>query len=691
MAYSFLSNYTDPAVNNCTTYIGVIKNRTISDPNHVVFRFLSDGVNENESFTYKQLEIRAKAIGASMQKVGSKGDKVLLLFQPGLSYVASLFACFYSGFVAVPAYPPRRNRGIDRIHTIIKDSQARICIVSQSVYDNIQSQKQTGINDELLDGLKWIIYEDVTDSNASEFNNTLISGDDIALLQYTSGSTGNPKGVLVTQLNLLYNSEYIRQSMGLDSNAVAIHWLPVFHDMGLVGGLLQGAYNGGVSIGMPPTAFLKKPLNWLKAFEKYGGTLGGGPDFTYNYCARKTNEEEISNLNLSTVNVLYSGAEPIRKSTYDNFSKKFSDSKFKEEQFYSCYGLAESTLIVTGGFHNSKPKYLKVDADAFSKNEIKILDNNQTRAIDLVGSGHTWMETNVEIVDPVTLIKVKKNQVGEIWISGPSLAAGYWNKPDETKRTFEAIIAKTGEGPFLRTGDLGFLNDGELYVTGRIKDLIIIRGVNYYPSDIEYTIQNAVAELGQNMGAAFSVTQYGVERLVIVQELVRSTLRNTDFDKLIEEIRQVIAEEYELDVYSIVLIKTGSIPITSSGKIRHQHTKSKFLNNDLSIISQWIKEEVEEIEEKTIETSETSEEIIKEWLILWIIRNQHISRSKIELDKNIMSYGIDSLTAVTLEAEISERFGFQWHVSSFVLNPTINGLAAEGMKYYRGEISEFKY
>lgn len=533
-----------------------------------------------------------------------------------------------------------------------------------------------------MDGLKWIIYEDVTDSNASEFNNTSISGDDIALLQYTSGSTGNPKGVLVTQLNLLYNSEYIRQSMGLDSNTVAVHWLPVFHDMGLIGGILQGAYNGGVNIGMPPSAFLKKPLNWLKAIEKYGGTIGGGPDFTYDYCTRKTNEEEVSNLNLSTANVLYSGAEPIRKSTYDNFSKKFSDSKFKEEQFYSCYGLAESTLIVTGGFHNSKPKYLKVDADALSKNEIKILDDNQKGAIDIVGSGHTWMETNVEIVDPVTLIKVENNQVGEIWISGPTIAAGYWNKPDETKITFEAIIAKTGEGPFLRTGDLGFLNDGELYVTGRLKDLIIIRGVNYYPSDIEYTIQNAVAELGQNMGAAFSVTQDGVERLVIVQELVRSALQNTDFDKLIEEIRQVIAEEYELDVYSIVLIKTGSIPITSSGKIRHQHTKSKFLNNDLSVISQWTKEEVNDYEDVSVDTVEVSEESIKEWLILWIMRNQKMRLEDIDLDKNIMSYGIDSLTAVTLEADISKQFGFEWHVSSFMLNPTINGLASEGMEYY---------
>ena len=423
MAYSLLKDYNDPVVQNCTTYTEVIKKRTESIPDHVVFRFLSDGVNENESFTYQQLETRAKAIAASMQKAGLKGDKVLLLFQPGLPYIASLFACFYAGFVAIPAYPPRRNRGIDRIHTIISDSQAQICIVSRQVYDNIQSQKINRKKDELLEQLKWIIYEDVADSNAMEFSNTSISPDDVALLQYTSGSTGNPKGVLVTQLNLLYNSEYIRQSMGLSSSTVSVHWLPVFHDMGLIGGILQGAYVGGVNIGMPPAAFLKKPLNWLKAIEKYGGTIGGGPDFTYDYCVRRITDEEIRNLDISTANVLYSGAEPIRKSTYDNFSEKFANSKFKEEQFYSCYGLAESTLIVTGGLNYAKPKYLKLDAKALSLNNIKILDNGQQESINIVGSGHTWMETRVDIVDPVTLKKAGKNKVGEIWISGPTVTA----------------------------------------------------------------------------------------------------------------------------------------------------------------------------------------------------------------------------------------------------------------------------
>ena len=682
MAYSFLENYNDPVVQQCTTYIEVIKNRTIEKPSHVVFRFLSDGVNENESFTYQQLETRSKALGASMQSIGSKGDRALLLFQPGLSYIASLYACFYSGFVAVPAYPPRRNRGIDRIHTIIADSDAKICIVSQQVYNDIQKNLA---NDELLNKLSWIIYEDIPDSKASEFDEIEILPNDLALLQYTSGSTGNPKGVMITQLNLLYNSEYIRRTFELGEKTVGVNWLPVFHDMGLIGGIMQVAYSGGVNIGLPPIEFLKKPLNWLKAIDKYGGTTAGGPNFSYDYCVQKTTEEERKDLDLSTMTVFFCGAEPIRKTTYNEFTEKFAVSNSKEEQFYSCYGLAEATLIVTGGYRVDKPRYLEVDSESLSDNKVKVIEEGSSGGVNLVGCGHLWMETKVEIVDPVNMIKAAKDKVGEIWISGPTLAAGYWNKPEETKRSFGAVIADTGDGPFFKTGDLGFFHEGELYITGRLKDLLIIRGVNHYPNDIEFTIQNAFSELRQNGGAAFPVDEGGEEHLVIVQELERTAIRDTDHDILIEKIRQVIAEEHELDVYSVVLIRTGSIPVTSSGKIQRRQTKFGFLNSELSIVAQWIKEENKSNEPLIEEAIAPTEEGIKEWLILWIMRNQHFRRDEIEMDKNIMSYGIDSLAAVTLETEISRKFGFQWHVSSFMLNPTVNKLAAEGMDIYREE------
>jgi acyl-CoA synthetase (AMP-forming)/AMP-acid ligase II/acyl carrier protein len=680
MTFSFLKDFKDADVQNCSTYTEVIKNRTKTNPNHVVFRFLEDGVNESESFTYGQLDRKSKSVAASLQESGQKGDTVLLLFQPNLSYVASLYACFYSGFIAVPAYPPRRNRGIERIYTIIADSKAKICLISRQVYTDIQRNFK---DNELFENLKWIIYEDVCEGFTSKFFDVDIFSDDIALLQYTSGSTGQPKGVMISQLNLLYNSEYIRQSFNVSKESVGVHWLPLFHDMGLIGGILQAAYAGGVNINMPPMAFLKNPLNWLKAIEKYGGTIAGGPNFTYDYCIQKTSVEEREKLDLSKIDVFFCGAEPIRKSTYDQFLKEFSPSGVRPEQLLSCYGMAETTLIVTGAHSYEKPKYLAVDSTNLSVNTIKLSDENDPNAMIIVGCGHTLMETVVEIVNPKSNKLCASNEVGEIWVSGPTIALGYWDKSEETERNYSAKIVGSNSGQFLRTGDLGFMRDGELYVTGRLKDMIIIRGVNYYPADIEQSIQKTIPEIRTNGGAAFPVNKNNQERLVIVQELERTAMRGVDQTSIIDGIREIIATEFEIDIYSIVLIRAGSLPMTSSGKIQHRQTKYEYLNSDLSIVSEWVNEDTDISNFSITETIAPTEESLREWLIQWIMRNQSLEREEIDLDKNIMTFGIDSLAAVTLETEISKQFGFQWHLSSFILNPTINMLVDEGIKLYQ--------
>ena len=678
MSYDFLKDNNDPTINQSETYIEVIKNRCVEKPEHVVFRFLNDGLNESEAFTYKQLETRSKALGAAMQKVGKKGNRVLLLFPPGLSYVASLFACFYSGFIAVPAYPPRRNRNLHRVNTIIEDSGATVSIISRKVYNDIE---RNFAEDEKLKNIKWIVYEDIEDEKQNEWQETEIKPDDVALLQYTSGSTGNPKGVMLTQLNLLYNSEYIHQTFEFNIESVGVNWLPIFHDMGLIGGVLQAAYGGLLNIGMPPTAFLKNPLNWLKSLEKYGGTTGGGPNFGFDYCMEKISEEDKKTLDLSKVKTFYCGAEPVRKKTMEGFYQQFG---IEARQMYPVYGMAETTLIASGGYQNEKPKYLNVDSEALSQGKIKLTDNSTEKTTEFVGCGHTWMETRIEIIDPETFEIKSENEVGEIWISGPTVAKGYWGKPEETERTFGAFTTDTNEGPFLRSGDLGFLRDKELYITGRLKDMIIIRGVNHYPNDIEFTIQNSHADFRQNGGAVFPIVKDGEEKLAVVQELERTALRNDNHDELISLIRKTISEEHELEVYAISLIRTGSIPLTSSGKIQRRQTKYNFLNNELNIIKSWtLDEEENEITDK--KQIVPTEEAIREWLINWVMRNQHFRRDEIDLDKNIMSYGIDSLSAVTLEQEISEKFGFEWHVSSFMLNPSINKLAVEGMEIFREE------
>lgn len=678
MPHDFLKDFDDPIANKCDTYIEVIKNRTLHQPDHIVFRFLEDGINETDSFTYKRLETRSKALGAELQKYGNKGDRVLLLFPPGLDYIASMFSCFYSGFIAVPAYPPRRNRKIHRLNTIIQDSGSSICIISRQVFSDIE---RNFADHENLRDIKWIIYEDVTDDLSGEFKETEILPDDIALLQYTSGSTGNPKGVMVTQLNLLYNSEYIRQSFEFDTALVGVNWLPIFHDMGLIGGILQVAYLGAVNIVIPPVAFLKNPFNWLKTMDKYGGNTGGAPNFGFEYCIDKISQEEKSNLKLKQVKTFFCGAEPIRKPTMENFHKEFD---IEARQLYPVYGMAETTLMISGGYQSAKPKYLSLDQDELSKGNAVEAEEGSDRILDMVGCGHTWMQTKVEIVDPETFNKQSENKIGEIWVSGPTITKGYWNKPEETEHTFNAYINGSNEGPFLRTGDLGFLREKELYITGRLKDLIIIRGVNHYPGDIEFMLQNSSPDFRKNGGAAFSVVKSGEEKLVVVQELERTALRNDNHDDLISLIREIVSSEFELDVYAVCLIRTGSIPLTSSGKIQRRQTKYDFLNDDLTIVRQWSRDEDFESSE-TIEEDfvEPSEELIKEWLINWIIRNHQFRRDEIDPNKNIMSYGVDSLSAVTLEQEISEKFGFQWHVSSFMLNPSINKLATEGMEIYK--------
>ena len=681
MAFSFLKDYDDPDVKNCTTYTEVIKNRVRSIPNKIAFRFLSDGENVSDTLTYAQLEMRSKAIGSVLQKNGRKGDTVLMLFQTGLSYVASLFACFYSGFVAIPAYPPRRNRGIDRIYSIIEDSECSICLTTKSVYKDI---KRNFDNDPLLSKLNWIIYEDVNDLASNEFGEIELSSDDIALLQYTSGSTGNPKGVIISQMNLLYNSESIRNFFNHDMNLIGVHWLPIFHDMGLVGSILQPPYVGGESNLMPPVVFLKNPFLWLKAIGDYKATTIGGPNFMYDYCVNKIADDKIDQIDLSSIKIAYCGSEPIREATYNDFFEKFKDTGFKKKMYYSCFGMAETTLIVTGGHYDDPPRVLYADPKQFANSKIVEVNNTNKSSISFVSCGSTLFDTQLVIVDPQTLEICHEDVIGEVWISGPTVAVGYWNNEEETERNFNAFISETGEGPFFRTGDLGFLNNNELFITGRIKDLIIIRGKNHYPGDIEFSIQDIIVELKFNSGAVFSIADNGTEKLVVVQELERSAMRDTDFLALFSNIRKIISEDHELEIHEIILLRPGSIPMTSSGKIQRRQTKFDYLNGNLNIIESWQNDDLILEEYITIDSIPT-EESIKEWVIQWLMRNQRYRRQDIDPDKNLMSYGIDSLAAVTLETEISKQFGFQWHVSSFILNPTINKLAEEGMEIFNGE------
>lgn len=447
-----------------------------------------------------------------------------------------------------------------------------------------------------------------------------MSGDTLAFLQYTSGSTGTPKGVMLTHSNLLHNSALIHRCFEHTPHSQGVIWLPPYHDMGLIGGILQPLYGGFPVTLMSPLVFLQRPFVWLQTISQTRATTSGVPNFAYDFCVRKITPEQRAILDLSSWEVAFCGAEPVRADTLDRFTVTFKSCGFRREAFYLCYGLAEATLMVSGGLKAALPTIYTVQGPALKRNRVVMASAEDADVWKLIGCGQSPPDQKVVIVDPESLIQCPPAQVGEIWISGPGVASGYWNRPEETKQTFGAYLADTGEGPFLRTGDLGFLKDGELFVTGRLKDLIIIGGRNHYPQDIERTVEQSHPSLRPGCCVAFSIDVEGEEQLVVAAEVERhyqptyrqptnkrkdsveqnrlpdrngveigqsSKLEDRlllDVDAVVRAIRQAVAEQHELQVYTVVLLKINSIPKTSSGKIQRQACRTEFLTNSLSML-----------------------------------------------------------------------------------------------------------
>ncbi|NQU85630.1 MAG: AMP-binding protein, partial [Mariniphaga sp.] len=651
--------------------IDLLQLRAKNQPDDLAYVFLNDGENEEGSITYKQMHEKAKVIAVTLQKTCKKGDRAVLLFPNGIEFIVTVFGCFYAGVIAVPAYPPRRNKQNNRFKSIVENSECAFIITTKKIYANI---RKNFADEDFFTKTKYLVFENLDDQLASQWLKPHIDPEDLATLQYTSGSTGKPKGVMVRHRNIIYNSEVIKQAYGHNEKLIVVSWLPNFHDMGLFGPLFQIIYNGGINYIIPPAEFIRKPFNWLKTISKYKAITAGGPNFAYDYCVEKISDEERNQLDLSSIQVLFSGAEPIQKETINNFEKAFKQSNFSPKQTYPCYGLAEAVLMVTGGNYNDEPVYFSASVNALEQNLVKhATDNEESR--ELVGSGFPWGETKVAIVNPETETVCQAGKIGEIWISSPSVCKGYWRDTEETERIFKAFLSDTKEGPFLRTGDLGFIHQGNLFVTGRLKDLIIIRGKNHYPMDIEKTVENCHEILVSNANAAFSIDVLNKERLVVIQEVKRTYLKDLNIDEVCETIRQAVVEEYELQVYSIVLLRTGSIPKTSSGKIQRRMCKADYLLKNLTEVGSWKMELPKTIKQSDKEFTETE---IKEWLINWLSHKLGIAIDNIDLEKPITAYGLDSMAAVELENDVNEYFGVSWPLSSFLVETNLSKLIKEG-------------
>ena len=564
------------------TLIELLRDRTQIQPQKVAYKFLHRGENEAYSLTYQDLDNRAKAIATYLQSRNVAGERALLLYPPGIEFIIAFFGCLYAGVIAVPAYPPRRNQKTIRLEAIVKDASAKVVLTTASVLSNVESRL---VDNPDLKALHWLATDEVEVDSDVSWQPPKVGSETIAFLQYTSGSTGTPKGGTINHANLLHNQRMIKEAFGHTPDTTVVGWLPLFHDMGLIGNVLQPLYLGRTCILMSPADFLQKPFRWLQAISRYQATTSGGPNFAYDLCVSRTTPEQRASLDLSSWQVAFTGAEPVRAETMEQFGEAFKPCGFNPQAFYPCYGMAETTLFVTGGLKADYPVVKSVDATALEQNKIEPVKRNGVRKI--VSCGRTWLEQSVAIANLETLTRVADDGVGEIWVKGESVAQGYWNQPEKTEETFKAYLADTGEGPFLRTGDLGFIQDDELFVTGRLKDVIIVRGQNHYPQDIELTVEKSHPALRAGCGAAFTVEVKGSERLVIVQEIERSYLRKLDTPKVVDSICQAITAEHSLRPYATVLIKTGSIPKTSSGKVKRYACRSGFIEGSLNVINDW--------------------------------------------------------------------------------------------------------
>jgi acyl-CoA synthetase (AMP-forming)/AMP-acid ligase II len=561
--------------------VDVLLRRAMDEPKRLAYVFLSDRGAEEDALTYAELHRRACALAVRLADSAQPGDRALLLSQPGLDFIVGLFGCFLAGVIAVPTMIPRRSTARDSSAAILADCAPRVAVTNSGL-----AEVRPDIVERLREaGVAWLVADPALDESADRRPQASVEREDIAFLQYTSGSTSLPKGVMVTHANLLENLEMIRIAFRNTPESTCVSWAPLYHDMGLILNVLQSIYVGALCVLMAPQTFLQRPLTWLRAIHDYRGENAGGPNFAYDLCADRFRPEAMAGIDLSCWKVAFSGAEPVRPDTIERFTKTFAPFGFRAHAMYPAFGLAEATLMVTGRGRGAGPVNRIVSRAALQRHEVVAPADDRDRQA-LAGCGRAVEGEQVAIVDPDTLRRLAPCEVGEIWIQGPNVARGYWRNADATAETFHGRIAGEASGPWLRTGDLGFLDQtGELYITGRIKDVIIIRGINHYPQDIEDTVQSAHPGLPRNGGAAFSwIDEQGQEKLVVVQEVERTFRHRVKPHDIVGSVREAFTTEHGIPPYAIVLIRPGALPKTTSGKIQRGLARRLWLEGKLDVL-----------------------------------------------------------------------------------------------------------
>ena len=643
------------------TLVDLLEYRAARQPSDVVFRFINSDGGEEEALAFATLQRRARAIAAHLAEHVVPGDRVVLLVPPGLEYVSAFFGCLCAGVVAVPAYPPNPRRADPRVARIVADCGARIALVSDAFMARLDGW--LALTPE-LSALTWLDAGRLADGDASAWRAPALTGGSLAMLQYTSGSTGDPRGVMLSHANLLHNSAVIHRVSEHRAHDNGVFWLPPFHDMGLIGGILQPIYAGLSAALMAPATFLQRPLRWLEAMSRYHATTSGAPNFAYDLCVERIGEAERATLDLSHWRTSFNGAEPIRADTIERFSQAFAVSGLRRDVILPCYGLAEGTLLVSGGPAERAPLLVPADRRSLESGELRAPEGRGASAVALVASGEPVVEQVVAIVDPDTGARCEGYQVGEVWVAGPSVAAGYWGRPEASAATFQARLADS-DLQFLRTGDLGVLVQGQLIVTGRLKDLVILDGRNYYPHDIEVAAERSHAALRAGFTAAFGVAGEGRERLVLVAEVARQHKPESD-SALFQAIRTQLAGTIGVVPDEIVLIRQNTIPRTSSGKIQRRACRAAYLGDALDVVGRW----------KTRGSDVVApNDAITAFVIDWVREELQVDPERLDPRTKLRELGLDSLAATRLMVALEGRFGRRIDPAQLWEQPDIGSLA----------------
>jgi len=658
------------------TLVALLRWRAAQQPDRVGYTFLADGETDAIDLTYAALDARARAIAAWLQARGGAGERVLMMFHEGHDYLAALFGCMYAGALAVPVHPPdpgRLQRTLPRLQRISEDAAVRFVLTTAEIEAHTRSELAA------VGDAQWLDVPAQGEAGAADWVDPQRTPDDIAYLQYTSGSTALPKGVMISHRNLTHQLTDFDVGYDHTPDSVLVSWLPATHDLGLVYGRLMALFIGMRCVFFSPGAFLQRPMRWPMALHRHRGTHSPAPNFAYEVVARKAEPDLLAVLELSHVRVLLNGAEPIRRASEALFQKVFAPTGLPPQALTHAMGMSESTAkIMTEPIERVQARFVDIDPVAYERNEVVLVAPGTPEARVVASNGVTVLDTRVVVVDPDTLQPLGSDRVGELWVSGTTVAQGYFRNEAATAHTFGARTAD-GEGPFLRTGDLGFVHDGEIYLSGRHKDMIILRGQNHHPQDIEWTAATAHPALRPGGAAAFSIADDAGEHLVFVAEVNPPAVDSPA--AVFAALRKALSE-HGVAARTLLLLSPRGLPKTSSGKISRSQARARFLADELAALHRWdAAAPIAPLEPSDLfraleaSTGRRREQVLVRHIRTLAAGLLGLDPEDVEADRPFGELGLDSVTAVDMVEQVGRTVGQQIAGTVLFDYPTIAGLA----------------